>query len=990
MRPLRLILKNFKPFEEEQVIDFSNLDFFVIRGPTGSGKSSILDAITFALYGPKNIKGQKYEDLVHKGSRHMKVDFTFKVRGTTYRIEWQVSGSGTKGFSGEPRFYVDGTRKLISTKALVKEIEKILGVNREQFQKIFYLPQGRYDQFLKGDARQRREILISLLDLDIYQRISERAKEERRNLEKQLANIEGRLQSLGDISEELLASLKVKLPKLKKEIDQLSETEKGLEKDINLLEEKRKLLLRYRELKEEIQRLKSDEIKNLERRVKELKPLYNLYGEISEYINLTKELKTKKENLQVLKKSLTELLNRKNELEKELKKVQNHLKELLKEEGFIEHLKVIEKELLLLIKRLENLSKEREKLKQLEEDIEKNLESLESLRNKHSMVLKKIETLQKELEEIRYDPQIEIKFHKEKLKAEEKRNKEQRLKELEKHLETLQKEVEEKLNRLKKVEKELEASESKLRDLRKLKKEYLAYLLLQEVKEGETCPVCGNIIKSKKRHLVGKNFNPEKFEELEHKIRELQDGKIKLQTELENLKRQIEEKREEMENLRKELEDLSDIPPIEDIEKELRRLKFAKERKEQIERELNKLLENLKQIEIKIKTFEGSIEEKKKQKKELKEKIDEETANIKKMFAKFVREFYRGEPPKGISLKVFLQTVRRKISTFEENLESLKNQKKDLEIESARIEEKISSERKLFEELKKEISKIQDRLSELKSTLSDLNIEEKQLTELLKELKEFPQLETELNQKKEKLQQKELELKNIEQQMGNFSEDELKRLETLKNQLKEIKKKLEELKEKEAILKNRIKETETNLRLKKDLERDKELLEEQLTILETVIKDFQSNNLIDFVIGTALNDIVEIASDYFYRLSERYRFENQKGNILVRDLYNNTVRVIESLSGGETFLASLSFALGLGEFLGSSAAVESLFIDEGFGTLDRETLTKIGELFGLVRERINKTVGVITHVETLADLFDQQIHVIPSPKGSKIEVINVR
>jgi len=160
-------------------------------------------------------------------------------------------------------------------------------------------------------------------------------------------------------------------------------------------------------------------------------------------------------------------------------------------------------------------------------------------------------------------------------------------------------------------------------------------------------------------------------------------------------------------------------------------------------------------------------------------------------------------------------------------------------------------------------------------------------------------------------------------------------------------------------------------------------------VLETVIRDFQSNNLIDFVVGKALDDIVEIASDYFYRLSERYRFETDKGNILVRDLYTDTVRVVESLSGGETFLASLSFALGLGEFLGSNAAVESLFIDEGFGTLDRETLAKIGELFGIIRERVKKTVGIITHVDALADLFQQQIRVIPSPQGSKIEVINV-
>ena len=218
MRLLKLVVKNFKPFKEEQIIDFTNLDFFVIRGPTGSGKSSILDAITFALYGPKREKGKNYEDLVHKGARFMRVDFSFSVKGTQYRIEWAVSQNRGR-FSGEPRFYIENTRKVLKTKELPKEVEKILGVNEEQFKKIFYLPQGRYDQFLKGEPRQRREILISLLELDIYQKIAEKAKEEKSSLENKLAQIEGELKALGDISSEELEKLKKTLPQLNKQIE---------------------------------------------------------------------------------------------------------------------------------------------------------------------------------------------------------------------------------------------------------------------------------------------------------------------------------------------------------------------------------------------------------------------------------------------------------------------------------------------------------------------------------------------------------------------------------------------------------------------------------------------------------------------------------------------------------------------------------------------------------------------------------------------------
>jgi exonuclease SbcC len=86
-------------------------------------------------------------------------------------------------------------------------------------------------------------------------------------------------------------------------------------------------------------------------------------------------------------------------------------------------------------------------------------------------------------------------------------------------------------------------------------------------------------------------------------------------------------------------------------------------------------------------------------------------------------------------------------------------------------------------------------------------------------------------------------------------------------------------------------------------------------------------------------------------------------------------------------LASLSLALALGDYAGSGGKVESLFIDEGFGTLDKERLEKIGTLFEKLKLSLNKVVGVVTHLEELAEYFDQRIEVIPSAEGSKVKVI---
>ncbi|HID79472.1 MAG TPA: SMC family ATPase, partial [Aquificales bacterium] len=163
MRPLKLVLKGFKPFKNRQEIDFSKLNFFVIRGPTGSGKSSILEAMVFALFGEPTEK-LNHDDLVNKNSGGFYLDFTFSVGGKVYRIErLRRLGKG-----GEARFYVNGVRRAIRSDAIKREIQTLLGVNAKQFKKIFFLPQGRYAEFFQSEPAQRRELIVSLLDLDIY------------------------------------------------------------------------------------------------------------------------------------------------------------------------------------------------------------------------------------------------------------------------------------------------------------------------------------------------------------------------------------------------------------------------------------------------------------------------------------------------------------------------------------------------------------------------------------------------------------------------------------------------------------------------------------------------------------------------------------------------------------------------------------------------------------------------------------------------------
>ena len=175
MRPLKLVLKGFKPFREKQEIDFSNLSFFVVRGPTGSGKSSLLDAILFALYGDKDELGT-IDDLINKNSKGFYLDFTFSVKGEVYRIV----RSKERNKPVSVRAYKGNTPIVKSSSELNKLIKELLGVDKKIFKQLFLLPQGRYAQFFNETPAKKRETLMELLNLEIYQKLKEKISEDYR------------------------------------------------------------------------------------------------------------------------------------------------------------------------------------------------------------------------------------------------------------------------------------------------------------------------------------------------------------------------------------------------------------------------------------------------------------------------------------------------------------------------------------------------------------------------------------------------------------------------------------------------------------------------------------------------------------------------------------------------------------------------------------------------------------------------------------------
>jgi exonuclease SbcC len=177
VRPLRLSVEGFTSFRDRLDVDFSGLDLFAITGPTGAGKSSLIDALVFALYGQVPRVGDDYKQLISHGAERLSVLFEFAVGKERYRVARAVRRSGPSQQNLE-RWSAGGWASLAGkVREIRDEVDRILGLDYDGFTRSVVLPQGQFDAFLKGEPKERRKILIALLSLSVYERMQQIANQ---------------------------------------------------------------------------------------------------------------------------------------------------------------------------------------------------------------------------------------------------------------------------------------------------------------------------------------------------------------------------------------------------------------------------------------------------------------------------------------------------------------------------------------------------------------------------------------------------------------------------------------------------------------------------------------------------------------------------------------------------------------------------------------------------------------------------------------------
>lgn len=815
MKPIKLEVKGLNSFIDKQVVEFDKLTergLFGIFGPTGSGKSTILDGITLALYGDIARKSSNY---INTNCDGVYVSYEFQITGNEvkrYRVDREFKrdnkSGGIRNKSSKIIDITGGVENVLEekAKAVTSKCEEIIGLKLDDFMRTVVLPQGKFSEFLKLEGKERRNMLERLFNLRKYgDDLSSKLSFEIRKEKDKMNFLEGQLKGYEGVSEEALKAKEEEINEINLSIKSKEELLNKIKKEF---EEAEKVWNTQKELydkriEEESLVSRSEEIKALKERVE----ISNKADKVIVFINNLEEIlkEINKENLKFkeLNKKLEELIKLREEnklkFEEVVKKKEEKLPDLrLKKEKLLESQK--EREILFQIKAdgvklkeackkiFEDRSKCDTKLNSIEENEKRLNEELkekeerkeelfvhEEFKNKINsglFILNSYESLDKQFNEIKSE-EAELKRY---------------IKELTEDKEKSEKDLKVKVESLGKTR-------GKLENLLKKTPGDNNSILEKQIKLGEYREKL-NKYKEIKNSLEESLKTKNNFEE---KLKTFENQKLLLEKEVRELKEYINKvKVEELAHkLRENLVDGECCPVCGSTHHELNKVeKINLEESNEKTTLLESKEEKLKELILEFSKIEATLEYENKKIEELNISI-EEVGEVNEERLKSLEEEFN-------TLKEKVDEFNLKKENLEKDLEKIKEEKNNLENIFNKAEvilcEKIVREKEIASKIKELDKELKLKNSELNSIKNELKIED-------------IKLENELILKKEKeknILEKEIRILRTQLEESNKIKDELreKRDELKENYLSQkslLDGKVEVYREKERMIKGALK-----------------------------------------------------------------------------------------------------------------------------------------------------------------------------------------
>ncbi|MFB6248607.1 MAG: AAA family ATPase [Salinibacter sp.] len=1017
MVPVRLELQNFLSYgTDAPALDFEQFDVACLSGGNGEGKSALLDAITWAVWGEaRKSSGKRKPDdeLIRIGSRHMEVAFTFDLADTRYRVTRSFSRSETgKTTSSDLEFQLydpDEATYRPLTGATQREtqarIEETLGLDYDTFINSAFLLQGRSDEFTNKSPSQRKEILVSILNLSRYEALEDRARDRWRDAKHRQQRLEAevdRLQdAIADVPEwtdrqaELESDLETKQDRLRT----LRVREKELTQSLANLEAKAReadsVASAIDDLEARISEQEADR-SALEERIADadevlededaIEAAYERYQALQDERDTLDEQRDRHRALEKeLEQKKATLRRKTNELERRLDRLtveRKQYKESLAEcEATLEQRPAVEAKLRAAQAARQQMA-EWETLRDRRQRLaNRQAEARRALVGKRQQLRGELDTLQKQLAEEREAADslatVEDRIAALEEKADERERLTEEMNRIEREGTSLAETIQERAGQLEARREEREREVAELRRFR--------------TAEGPTCPTCGTELTPEHRAEVESTLQSS----IDELTRSIEAGESRLQ-ELEERRSAL---REEYAARRSEREELGGVAEA---------LTTAREQKRALKERIEARDEHAERVD------------------RLRRRLEEGTYGAEE------RRRWQWCAQRRADLQFDadrLDTLQNRAAQVDRYADRLR----ELDAQADRREtlaEKIRAHDEEIESLRTTLSdgsafdELRDRIEALGAQLEDLNFDPDRFQAVrdeLDELSDVPDRMSDLRHARSNREDWMKQMTRIEDRLEGLRSDRRKkteRLEELKTELEEkdaLEAEIAELESAVAAAEETVSEAQQALgkleerldqaeRDRKALQATKEDLEdcaEQRRLYKHLRTAFGKHGIPSLIIEETLPEIEQRANDILHRLTDarmHVRLDTLKKkksggtketlDIIITD-EQGVARPYETYSGGESFRVNFALRVALAQLLAerSGVRVRTLVIDEGFGTQDEEGIARLVDAIQEIRQDFAKIL-VITHLPRLKEAFPVRVEVEKDPVvGSTFEVV---
>lgn len=1025
MKPISLTIEAFGPYRDSVTLDFNELQnhsMFLISGPTGAGKTSILDAMVYALYGEPSGEVRKTDAIRSDFAepQHMtRVDFSFAIGEARYRVERlpkqlvaKKRGTGMREQNASATVYEmkDGEWKVIATSAAAirDTIQRIIGFRKDQFLQVVLLPQGEFRKLLVASTSEREELLHTLFRTELYRRLQDALKsaydEARSGIEENITKQSALLQSIPHDEEvpvltiehvrELLKdrephrdTLVVERDKAVAVVDQFNalRNEWALynQAQQSLAEATSKLdLVKAREaerasLREKVQFLTS------------LMPSFELYKQVSDKQSVLKTLDTSLSEAENNVDSATQYESKCIEahavLEAQAENMQakrTALAQMEQQSEKFNELAVLNKELSTLKSNL--VTQDREKSEaalqaqhKLVDDLEAKLVADRQQLQGNNKALDSISRIQEQLSHLQRYSELLSEKHK------------------------VQNDIDTKEQLLATLEQTVKNSKVQLERLEHLMAEGRAFELVHLVVDNEPCPVCGSVdhpqlaskpelyptkeeieearavrdgaLQKRASEIGQKETLLIRLHELDEQVND-QVSKLKLSIDnfsadaFDSIQQDLASQMEQLIALRSDTEQLSKtIATNEDG------LSAAKDKLAKTEIGHNELLKTLHDLEVQISSVQAKID------------------GLSKILPTTDLDAWHKQ----------IESLETEINTYDEQLKvcksSLDAAKEQLNAKRGRLEI-------LFTQVQEETKNLDGLYQDYAKSLQQISLCEDDFIDVLDDYKNLDTLRNELHALDEEFNKAQA----VYDAALKHTQSIVEPSDTVADEVYDAAvEQRDNLVGSLAAWDKETKHIETTLASLETLEQAMGEAREEVTFLSRLNdlanggeQGFKNVTFERYVLGAILDEVVYAANLRLQTMSRnRYSLERsdytgggrgkQGLDLAVMDAFTGQSRPANTLSGGETFLASMALALGLADVIQSYAGgihMDTMFIDEGFGTLDPDTLELAMETLVQLQSS-GRLIGMISHVPELKTRIPAHLEVTRGDDGSTAKFV---